>query len=82
MRPTWLDVKIIKGSVWEEERDNGERYREGEGRAEEEKRHRTRRVNTHLMTVICLYLLAHDTMIRTAPEIVLAQHVASSDNFA
>lgn len=43
---------------------------------------RTRRANTHLRTVICLYLLAHDAMIRTALEIVLAQHVASSDTFA
>lgn len=39
LRPTWLDVKIIMGSIWEE-RDNGERYRGGEGRAEEEKRHK------------------------------------------
>lgn len=36
MRPTWFDVKIIKGSIWGEEIDNGERHRGREGRVEEE----------------------------------------------
>jgi hypothetical protein len=32
LRPTRLDDKIIKGFIWEEEIDNGDRYRGREGR--------------------------------------------------
>lgn len=40
MRPTCLVDKIIKGSIWEEDIDNRERYRGTEGRVEEERRYR------------------------------------------
>lgn len=40
LRPTCLVDKIIKGSTWEEDIDNRERYGGTEGRVEEERRHR------------------------------------------
>lgn len=70
LRPTWLDIKIIKGSIWEEEIIMGRETGEERGGLRRKGDARTHRANTHLK-VICLYLLAHDAMERAALETVL-----------